>query len=153
LRTTNNQYKYSDEFGSYTVCFGDRTIEVKLIGLLSEQLLNKFCDDLGLMLSVIEWQFWGYYGDLSECDDKSVINGDFLVNLRQRFLNQGCIVESYTISAPESIESIVKLRVASGLENVFSENNIFSDRAQATEYIHNILSKVQNQSESAVDTR
>ena len=145
--TKNNQYRHSDEYGSYTVCFGDRTIEVKFVGFLSDSLLNKFCDDLGLMLGVIEWQFWGYYGDLSECDDKSAITGEFLVNLRKRFLKQGCIVESYTMTNPKSIESIMKLRVASGLEGIFLENNLFSDRYQAIEYIHNILSKVKNKSE------
>jgi hypothetical protein len=147
MGTKENLYTHADEYGSYTVCFGDRTIEVKFVGFLSEPLINKFCDDLGLMLGVIEWEFWGYYGDLSECDDKSAITGDIIVNLRQRFLKQGCIVESYTITNPKSIESIVKLRIASGLEHVFLENNLFSDRHQAIEYIHKILSKVKKASE------
>jgi hypothetical protein len=55
------------------VCFGDRTIEVKFVGFLSEQLIENFFADLGLMLGVIEWQFWGYYGDLTECDVESSI--------------------------------------------------------------------------------
>jgi hypothetical protein len=146
MQTKENRYKHADEYGSYTVCFGDRTIEVKFVGFLSQPLLNKFCDDLGLMLRVIEWQFWGYYGDLSECDDKSAITGDVIVNLRERFLKHGCIVESYTITNPKSIESIVKLRMASGLEHAFLENNLFSDRHQAIEYIHKILSKVKKTS-------
>lgn len=143
MTAKSNQYKHSDEYGSYTVCLGDRTIEVKFIGFLSEPLLDKFCDDLGLMLRVIEWPFWGYYGDLTECDDKSPITRDVLVNLRKRFLEKGCIIESYSITNPTAIENIVKLRMASGIQHSELHNNLFPDRQRAIEYIHDILLKVE----------
>lgn len=150
MRVKENQYKYADEKGSYTVCFGDRTIEIKFIGFLSDQLLEKFCHDLGLMLRVIEWQFWGYYGDLTDCDESSTINREILTKLRKRFYEQGCIVEAYTIANPTTIKSIVALKNAEGFENSSIDNNLFPDRSQAIEFIHNVLYKVENKSTKSV---
>jgi hypothetical protein len=149
LSAKDNQYTHADDYGSYTVCFGDRTIEVKFVGFLSESLLDKFCDDLGMMLRVIEWPFWGYYGDLTQCDEKSPITREILVSLRKRFYKQGCIAEAYTITNPTNIENIVKLRKAEGLENSSIDNNLFPDRSQAIEYIHNVLLKIKNKSTQA----
>lgn len=144
MRPKDNQYKHSDDYGSYLVCFGDCTIEIKFVGLLSEQLVEKFCKDLELMLGVIEWQYWGFFGDLTECDDKSATTRDVLVNLRNRFLEQGCIVEAFTVINPAAVESIVKLKTATGLEHSFHGNSLFTERVKAIEFIHNVLLKVKN---------
>jgi hypothetical protein len=146
MRPIDNRYIYADEHGSYAVCFGDRTIEMKFVGFLSEPLLDKFCADLGIMLRVIEWQYWGYYGDLTECDEKSPIAQKTLVNLRKRFYSQGCIAEAYTITSPTTIEKIVKLRKAEGFEHASLDDNLFPERSQAIEFIHNVLFKIKNKS-------
>jgi hypothetical protein len=146
MRTIDNQYKHADECGSYTVFFGDRTIEVKFVGFLTESLIDKFCDDLGMMLGVIEWQFWGYYGDMTECDDNSDIVRDDLVNLHKRFLKQGCVVSAYKITNPKSIENVNKMKMATGLEYSSINNNLFPDRSQAIGFIHEIILKVKNKS-------
>jgi hypothetical protein len=147
LRTIDNQYKYADEFGSYTVCFGDCTIEIKFVGLLSEQIVEKFCEDLELMLRVIDWKYWGFFGDLTECDDKSATTRNVLINLRKRFLEQGFIVEAFTITNPRALDSIAKLKTATGLEYSFHEASLFADRFQAIEFIHTVLHKVNMKSE------
>jgi hypothetical protein len=146
MRTIDNRYKYADEHGSYAVCFGDRTIEMKFVGFLSEPLLDKFWAELGMMLGVIEWQYWGYYGDLTECDEKSPITQKSLVNLRKRFYNKGCIAEAYTITNPATIENVVKLRKAEGFEHASLDDNLFPERSQAIEFIHNVLFKIKNKS-------
>ena len=148
MRVKNNQYKHSDEQGSYTVCFGDRTLEIKFVGFLSDQLIEKFCVDLGLMLGVIEWQFWGFYGDLTECDEESATSRKILVDLQQRFLSKGCIVDAYTITNPIAVEHFVKLSKEAGVENYLLDKNLFPDRQQALDFIHNILLKVENKSVS-----
>jgi hypothetical protein len=144
LSAKSNQYKHSDDYGSYLVCFGDSTIEIKFVGLLSEQLVEKFCKDLKLMLGVIEWQYWGFFGDLTECVEKSAITRYVLVNLRNKFLEQGCIVEAFTVINPAAVESIVKLKTARGLGNSFHGNNLFTERVNAIEFIHNVLLKVKS---------
>ena len=146
MNVTTNQYKHADEYGSYTVCFGERTIEVTFIGLLSEQLIEKYCEDLSLMLGVVEWQFWGYYGDLTKCDDDSSITRDVLVDLYKRFLKKGCIVEAYSIINSTAIDNIVKLRRAAGIEQSSLDNNLFADRLQAIEFIHSFIQKVEKKS-------
>jgi hypothetical protein len=93
------------------------------------------------MLGVIEWQYWGFFGDLTECDDKSATIRDVLVNLRNRFLEQGCIVEAFTVINPAAVESIVKLKTATSLENSFHGNSLFTERANAIKFIHNVLLK------------
>jgi hypothetical protein len=146
LRVKENQYKYADEQGGYTVCFGDRTIEVTFLGLLSEQLVEKFCEDLELMLRVIEWQYWGFYGDLTKCDEKSATTRDILVKLRKLYLEHGCIVEAFNIGNPMTIESIDKLKTATGLEYSFHRDSLFTNRSHAIEFIHHVLFKVENKS-------
>ena len=143
----NNQYKHADEYGSYTVCFGDRTIEVKLVGFLSETLLDKFCDDLGLMLGVIEWPFWGYFGDLIECEEGSATTQDVLVNLRKRFIENGCVVEAFAIAKPKAMDSLVNLETATGLKHSFNKETLFADRLHAVEFIQNFLDKFKDKSE------
>jgi hypothetical protein len=145
MRTIDNRYKYADSHGGYTLFFGECTIEVKVIGFLSQSLLDKFCDDLGMMLGVIEWKYWGYYGDLSECDEKSPITQEILVNLRKRFYKKGCIAEAYTITHPITIENVVRLKKAEGLDSSI-DNNLFPDRSQAIEFIQNVLSRIKNKS-------
>lgn len=109
------------------MCFGDRTIEVKFVGFLSEQLIENFFADLGLMLGVIEWQFWGYYGDLTECDVESSITWDVLVELQKRFLSHGCIVDAHSIINPVAIENVVKSRKEAGLKYYLLDENLFPD--------------------------
>ena len=57
MRTIDNRYKYADEHGSYSVCFGERTIGMKFVSFLNEPRLDKFCADLGMMQRVIESQY------------------------------------------------------------------------------------------------
>lgn len=146
MRTKNNQYKHSDEQGSYTVCFGDRTLEIKFVGFLSDQLIEKFCIDLGLMLGVVEWQYWGYFADLTECDEESVTGRKTLVELRKRFLDKGCIVDAYTITNPVTVEHLVKSITKAGEENYLLDKNMFPDRQQAIDFIHSVLLKVEKSS-------
>lgn len=146
MRPQNNQYKYSDEQGSYTVCFGDRTLEIKFIGILSDQLVEKFCEDLGLMLGVVEWRYWGYYADLTECDEESATSRKTLVDLRKRFLDKGCIVDAYTITNPDAVENLIKSSKDAGVENYLLDENIFPDRKQAIDFIHSVLLKVEKSS-------
>lgn len=146
MRTIDNQYKHSDDYGSYTVCFGDRTIEIKFIGILGEMLIKKFCEDLEMMLRVIDWQYWGVYCDLIECDEASATTQDVLVNLSKLFLAHGCIVETFTVSKPKLLESATKLKAATGLEYSFHENSLFSNRTEAIKFIHNVLHKIKNKS-------
>jgi hypothetical protein len=143
LRIKDNQYKHSDDYGSYAVRFGDRTIEVKFVGFLSEQLIEKFCDDLGLMLRVVEWQFWGYYGDLTECDEQSAKTRKVLIELHKNFLRNGCIVDAYNITDPAAIEHVIESRRASGVKQSSIDNNLFPSREQAIEFIHKVLLKVE----------
>jgi hypothetical protein len=74
LKTLDNQYKHCGDDGSYTVCFGDRTIEIKFVDFLGEMLIEKFCKDLELMLRVADWQYWGGYCGMVECDDSRCIS-------------------------------------------------------------------------------
>jgi len=89
---------------------------------------------------------FGASTELTQCDDKSLITRDVLVNLRKRFLKHGCIVEDYTITNPTAIENIIKLRMASGLEHSTLDYNLFADRRQAIESIHHVLLKLKDKS-------
>ena len=151
MSTKDNRYKHSDDLGSYSVCFGDRTIEVKFVGFLSDSLIEKFCHDLGLMLGVIEWKFWGYYGDLTECDDESVASRDILVDLQKRFLKQGCIVDAYSIINPVAIKHVTKLRKNVGLEHYLLKENLFSDHQKAIDFIHSVLLKIEQKQSSQTE--
>ena len=140
-----NQYKHSDDQGSYTVCFGDKTLEVKFVGFLSEQLIEKFCADLELMLGVIEWQYWGYYGDLSESAEQFSQTTDMLSKLLNRYIEKGCVIDAYTVSTPLAVELITKTRHGAGILKGSIEKHIFADKEQAIQFIHQILEKIENE--------
>ncbi|MFT6045523.1 MAG: hypothetical protein ACI9WC_001223 [Arenicella sp.] len=111
---------------------------------MSEQLVEKFCKDLELILGVIEWQYWRFFGDLTECDKKSATTRDVLANLRNRFLEQGSIIEAFALINHVAVESKVKLNTATGFENSFHGNSLYTERVNAIEFIQNVLLKIQS---------
>jgi hypothetical protein len=139
-----NQYTHSDELGSYTVCFGDRTIEVIFTGVMSEPLIEKYCADLKLMLNVIEWRYWGYYGDLTNSENQSLETNEQLIKLHKRCLENGCVVDAYTIVDPVAKAQVTKTRLASGVKAQSIDKNLFLNRREAIDFIHGILLKVEN---------
>jgi hypothetical protein len=143
LNLKNNQYKHSDNFGSYVVCFGEHTIEVKFVGRLSKQLLEKYCEDLSIMLKVIDWQFWGYYGDLTECNNESATSRDVLAELQRKFIIKGCIIDAYTITNPVAIKHLSSSRKAAGIKHSSLDKHLFPNKQKAIEFIHSILLKTE----------
>lgn len=143
MNIKNNQYKHSDEHGSYVVCFGDHIIEVKFVGSLSKQLLEKYCEDLCSMLRVIEWQYWGYYGDLTECNNESATGRDLLVDLQKKFINNGCIIDAYTVTNPVAIKHLSSSKKAAGIEYSSLDKHLFPNKQKAIDFIHNSLLKIE----------
>lgn len=144
MQTKDNRYKHADQDGSYSVFFGDRTIEVKFVGFLSEKLVEKYCQDFELMLRVIEWKQWGYYANLIECDDESATTRKVLVELNKRMLKMGCVVDAYTVTNSVTISHLIKSRKSAGISDPSLDKNLFSNRQQAIDYIHSILNKIDN---------
>lgn len=143
-RQHTTEYKYQDNKGSYLVRFGDRTLEVKFVGYLDSQLINKFCADLDLMLGIIEWPRWGYYGDLSECDGQSTETRDVLTKLHKRFMQTGCVVDAYSTDKQDVINNIIQSRQAAGLTQTNLDGQLFPDKQQAIQFIQDTLEKIES---------
>lgn len=140
----NSRIYFQDLHGSYSIATDDRIITAKMSGAIGDSLAQNFYNHLEQLIYQLSWPVWGYYVDLSDGEAETAGAQRIIAKLHQLFIENGCVVDTYTFGNPVALYQVLTTRQAVGITTTLSKQT-FATQEEAFTFIYSILEKTELQ--------